>query len=198
MTKGQFLPGYLIDHILSFVDFGTMIKNISVPVVYRYIFSLARYIELRNSALTHSSLLATVEPFYHLNRYKGLAVFDICRFLSGFRLPGANICLIRHIWTLNSQYHRIYGPAKTYRSITGQIFKEVWYQGDLIHRVGGPAVILYHDNGVVHREIYFRYDWPYSYNGGPTVIEYGEDGAVSRLCWHDSSTGRLINVTAYV
>ena len=191
------LPSYIVDHILSFTDFGTMIKNISVPVVYRYILSLTWYISLRDPSLVKQGMLATVEPFYHLNKYAGLTVFDICRFLSGFRLHGTNISINPEIWILNCQYHRLYGPAKTYKSITGQMFKEVWYFKDLIHREGGPAVTLYYDNGMKHREIFFRYDWPWSYKGGPTVIEYHQDGTPDRHCWHDSETGRLIKILSF-
>ena len=200
MSKSSYvkLPTYLIEHILSFVDFGTMIKNISVPVVYRYMLSLKRYVEQRdhNSNSVSNGILETLEPFYHLNRYKGLTVFDICRFLSGFRLDGTNISLNPERWILDSQYHRLYGPAKTYRSITGQVMKEVWYQHDTIHRYGGPAVTLYYDNGpegqnLPHRDIYFRYDRPHSYNGGPTMIEYSDYGTVIRY-WHNSKTGSLV------
>jgi hypothetical protein len=112
------LPFYIEEYILGFVDFHTMIKLRSVPIVYRYLLSLARFVDRRTNMKESTTTLAKLEKYYHLNGYTGLTVFDIDRFLRGYRIPGndVSINLTRQLWINKGQYHRIYGPSLTYGS----------------------------------------------------------------------------------
>ncbi len=189
------LPHYIEEYILGFVDFHTMIKLISVPFVYRYLLRLARFVDnATENARADEPILAKLEKYYHLNGYAGLTVFDIDRFIRGFRIAGneVSINLTRQLWINEGQYHRIYGPSLIYGSITHKIFKSVWYYHDMIHRVNNPAITIYHENGNVKCELYYYFDRPYSYNGYPTAIEYTEDGQVKAIYWHDRTTGRPV------
>jgi hypothetical protein len=184
---------YIKEHILSFVDYHTIIKLISVPTVYRYLLRLVKYIRYPDDL----PVIAQLEKYYHFNGYNGLSVSDIKMFTRGHRLPGNNVntSLARQLWILKSQYHRIYGPALTYR-INGTICKCVWYYEDKIHRANYPAVTRYYDDGSVCAELYYRYDVPHSYDGKPTAIFYTLEGFVSELYWHDSK-GRILKMIAY-
>lgn len=193
------LPFYIEEHILGFVDFHTMIKLISVPTVYRYLLSLARFVERRTNLSLELKLeptLAKLEKYYHLNGYAGLTIFDIDRFLRGYRIPGNEVSiklkLTRELWINQGQYHRIYGPALTYGSSARKVYKCVWYYCGMIHRINYPAITLYHENDNIKCELYYYYDRPYSYNGYPTAIEYTDYGTVKRVYWHDSNSGRVL------
>jgi hypothetical protein len=209
------LPFYIEEYILGFVDFHTMIKLISVPIVYRYLLSLARFVDRMNININmkeSTTTLAKLEKYYHLNGYAGLTVFDIDRFLRGYRIPGndVSINLTRQLWINKGQYHRIYGPSLTYGSRSQssassyssasshaylrsrKVYKCVWYYCDMIHRLNYPAITLYHENGNIKCELYYYYDQPYSYNGYPTAIEYTDYGTVKTLYWHDSDSGRVL------
>ena len=197
------LPFYIEEHILGFVDFQTMIKLISVPIVYRYLLNLARFVDRRTNLNLTLNTLEKLEKYYHLNGYAGLTIFDIDRFLRGYRIPGneVSINLTRQLWINKGQYHRLYGPSLTYGSSSSsssgsrltsrKVYKCVWYYCDMIHRINYPAITLYHENNNIKCELYYYYDRPYSYNGYPTAIEYTDYGTVKTLYWHDNS-GRVL------
>ena len=125
------LPDFLWNHVLSFVDFHSIMKFklISVPVVYRYLLILAVFVKNMGHQ-AKGTVLETLEPFFHLNRYQGLNISIIYYFIKGTRYYGNNITygLTRELWVHNFQWHRSYGPAVIYRGCTHPYpFREGWY-----------------------------------------------------------------------
>ena len=194
------LPNYILEHVYSFLDFHTMIRLISVPSVYRYLLTLAHFVrtikfnvQVQVKVQVHTEnlgTLETLEPYYHLNRYKGLTIFDILRFINGVRIYGNNISygLTRELWINNFEWHRVYGPAIIYRSShnPNHKYKEGWYLNGGKHRDHGrPTIIVYHDKGTVKYEAYTRHDCPYRPNGQATTVEYNESGEIVSELWQN-------------
>ncbi len=181
------LPNYLFEYICSFLDFDTVVNLISVPSVYRYLLTLALFVKNMGQPVK-SCILATVEPYYHLNRYNGLTIFDIYRFITGVRILGNNITYgqTRELWVHNFEWHRSYGPAVIYRCTAATFpMREAWYFNGNKHRRKGPSIIIYFENGRPRYEGWTRHDYPYRSNSLPTGIEYSKDGEIITEIWQN-------------
>jgi hypothetical protein len=183
------LPNYILDHTYSFLDFHTIIKLISIPSVYRYLLTLVHFADYMDQPIK-DTVLETLEPYYHLNRYNGINIFDMYKFINGTRIIGNNISygVTRELWVHNFEWHRVYGPAVIYKSASNKFpYREGWYYNGVKHREGGPSVIIYFDNGRVHYEGYTYYDVPYKSDGGPTTVEYDKKGELITEVWQNKN-----------
>lgn len=194
------LPNYLLDHVYSFIDFHTMIKLISVPSLYRYLLRLANFVRIMEGTDPVFGILQTLEPYYHLNRYQGITIYQILKFMSGIRIVGNNITygVTRELWIHNYEWHRVYGPAVIYRSShhPNLKYREGWYLNGGKHRDHGPSIIVYFDSGKIKYKAYTRCDSPYRPNDEATMVEYNQYGDIVAELWqHIDGSIKMIKRT---
>jgi hypothetical protein len=190
------LPEYLLNHVYSFIDFHSIVKLLSVPSVYRYLLTLATFVKNMGGPVKES-ILATLEPFYHLNQYHGINIYIIYNFIKGARIYGNNINygLTRELWIHNYEWHRVYGPAVIYRGMAQpNPYQEGWYRNGAKHRPGNkPSIIIYYDNGSVHLQGFTVNDQPFRRDHGPTTVEFDQSGNVISELWQNTdSTIKMI------